>query len=149
MRLMLVTLVAGCLSQRSIVPDDSPDLPGAGDRCRSDAQCRDGDLCAHNSMCMVASELRTVHVNWTVDGMPASQTVCDPLGNLEIEFGTTQPVNDPQLAFSPLACAEGRFSIDKMPMTWTVVKITGRAIEAQSATIDAATGETTLALTSR
>jgi hypothetical protein len=147
----LATLVAGCLAQRPILSsDDSADPPGGtGNSCRSDAQCSDGALCAHNSTCIAASELRTVHVNWTVDGMPANQTACDPLGTLEIEFGTTQSVSNPQLTFSPLACAEGKFSIDKMPMTWTGVKISGRRIEAQSGTIDAATGETTLALTSR
>jgi hypothetical protein len=149
MRVMLVTLVAGCLSQRSFPTDDSPDPPGTGNRCSSDAQCRDGALCAHNSTCMAASELRTVHVNWTVDGMPANQTVCDPLGQLEIEFGTNQPVTTAQLTFSPLACAEGKFTIDKMPMAWTAVKISGREIDAKSGTIDAVTGETTLALVSR
>jgi hypothetical protein len=79
--------------------------------------------------------------------MPASATTCNPLPALEIEFDASGPAANPHLSFAPVACAEGEFSIDKLPMAFTSVRLGDHQVGWKSATIDAATGDAALDLT--
>lgn len=147
-RALLVIVLAGCVQQAASTADDTVDPPRPGRSCSSDAQCTGGFQCAHTGACFSPSDLRAVQVNWTVDGMPATATACDALGALEITFEGTAALSKP-LTFLPLACAEGRFSIDKMPRELGMVKIGDRQIGWQSTEIDATTGSATIDLISR
>jgi hypothetical protein len=137
MRVLLVLLLAGCLHRGNRSPDGS---------CDDDSQCGDGEVCARNEQCLPQAEVHAVHVTWTIDGQPANRTTCDPLPALEIEFEATGPVVHAPLAFSPVACDQGSFPIDKLPTAFTTVKLGSARHGWKSATIDATTGEAVIDL---
>jgi hypothetical protein len=128
MRLLVMALVvcsalSGCAS-------DPP--------CNVDSDCSDGDLCARNAVCLPSSRIRAVHVTWTVQGMAASETTCTGMEGLNIEFRTSSEYKP--LGYASVPCAEGAFSVDKLPTAFTVVRMY-RGVLSRSATIDATTGE--------
>ena len=142
MRGVLLVLLAGCTS---------PGDPGAGGpdgRCESDDQCG-GDVCARNGVCLPASEIRPIHVTWTLQGMPASQTTCASSPDLEIDFYT--PTGGyggygGYIGFAPVPCEEGAFSIDKLPTSFTVVQLGQQRYNGEAAMLDAATGSAAIDL---
>ena len=118
MRVLVVMLLAGCVEP---IPPDATRGPIIPTLCHQDTQCTAGNVCARNEGCLPPSEIREVHVTWTVGGMPANATTCDAALDLEIQFVATSPAANPRLGFAPVPCAEGKFSIDKLPIAFTLV----------------------------
>jgi hypothetical protein len=142
MRALLVmpALLAGCFDLGTSSSGPHAPLPGQGEdgRCQADRDCDSG-------LAWAPDELRPVHINWTVGGMPASVAACDARQDLEIDFQASAEHAEPHVAFSPVPCSAGRFSVDKLPASLTFVELGARSSLRQSATIDA-TGEANLDL---
>ena len=92
--------------------------PGGTDyECMADADCNSAQLiCSSTFQCMQPSQVRAIHVNWTLDEQPASPTTCGGAPTLQLSFtdinGTTG------WGYAPVPCAEGKFTIIKMPLTF-------------------------------
>ena len=138
MRGVLLLLLTSCLGSqgRSVEP---------GGRCQSDDGCGGGEVCARNSHCYELSDIRAVQVTWTVAGEPADATTCSESPNLEIDFQTGRDLDD-DLGFAPVPCVSGKFSIDKLPLDFTRVRLGSNRLGFQSGTLDRATGELQLDL---
>jgi hypothetical protein len=97
-------------------------LSGCGDPtdCSTD-QCGGGDVCARNDECLPPSEVRTVHVSWTIRGVAASPTNCSRTPSFYVLFGSFQQ-ND-TYGYEPVPCEAGLFTIDKLPKRYTSVQI--------------------------
>lgn len=93
---------------------------GSGGDCEVDADCSNG-VCARNSECLPAAEVRSVRVSWTIRGMPASATTCTPHPNFYLLFASSQ-VND-TFGYEPVPCASGLFTVDKLPRRFVSVEI--------------------------
>jgi hypothetical protein len=150
--LVLLASSAGCIDRTAFPPDDpggflnpgDPGFPGSG--CHSDAECTGGTVCARAGGCTAPADIRAVHINWTVNGKPASTAACDTRQSLEIDFSTGSDSNA-HLGYAPVPCAEGKFTIDKLPMYFNFVQLGERRSLWRSAAIDAVTGEAALDLT--
>jgi hypothetical protein len=143
---MLLASCAGCTQQStSIGPfDPGGSIGGAG--CRVDADCGSGEVCARVGGCWVADQVRYVFVTWTVNGGPASAAACDQHESLELDFQGSATDAQPHLGFAPVPCAEGKFTVDKMPTVFTYVELGEPRALRQSATIDDASGEAAIDL---
>ena len=93
----------------------------SGYGCQSDAACGSGYVCARNGECTTASNVRVVHVNWTVKGVAASDASCVGSPKLDISFSTSASAE--MFGFSPVPCDAGRFTIDKLPLRYTQVDL--------------------------
>jgi len=153
MRVLLVMLLAGswgCIVQGRSSGDDSGgwSFPGGTPegKCQSDSACSDGDVCARSGACLPPSQVHPVHVTWTLRGMPASRTTCGGTLDLQISFAMDAGIDD--LAYAPVPCIEGKFTVDKLPNWYTQTRL-GRATSNpawQSAKIDGVTGDAMLDL---
>lgn len=130
MRVLVVMLLAGCVEP---IPPDNIGGPIIPTLCHQDTQCEAGEVCARNDGCWPPSEIREVHVTWTVGGMPANATTCDAAPDLMIQFVATSPATNPRLGYAPVPCAEGEFSIDKLPIAFTLVGLGPRGLDLQPA----------------
>lgn len=95
--------------------------PGGGDECMIDDDCRGDLVCARNTQCLPASEVRVVRVTWTVRGEPASAAACASAPELYVLFYSAQ-VGD-AFGFAPVPCEIGLFTIDKLPRRYVSVEI--------------------------
>jgi hypothetical protein len=100
-----------------IVALSSTGCPGS--RCEQDADCA-GEVCTRTGECLAADFVREVQVRWTLRGAAPSAMTCAAFEPLGIEFRST--VED-KLTFSPLACAAGLFTVDKLPRRMTTALI--------------------------
>lgn len=144
MRGLALVLLVGCTVSGERIPGD-PDGPVIGHgSCRSDRGCMTGDLCARNNVCYRASQIRAVHALWTVGGMAANQTTCSGSTDLELEF--RNPDDGDHVGYVPVPCSAGKFTVDKLPTTFTVAKLRqGDAWQTQM--VDRATGDAMFDLT--
>jgi hypothetical protein len=95
--------------------------PGSSDgECKVDGDCGSG-VCARDSECLPASEVRSIRVTWTIRGQAASDATCAGTPNFYVMFASSQ-VND-FFGFEPVPCKSGVFSVDKMPRRFTSVEI--------------------------
>jgi len=148
MRGVLLLLLASCNvsgSDRTGDDDGSVVPVGPSGRCTTDDQCSSGQVCARTSRCYATSQIHAVHVTWTVDGLPASATTCGTAADLEIYFRGDQSRDD-SIGFLPVPCVAGKFSIDKLPISYTQVQLGGGDVAWQSGILDEDTGEATLDL---
>jgi hypothetical protein len=105
---LALLLIAGC--------------PGGSDgECTIDAHCRDGEVCARDGSCAAPSEVRAVRTTWTVRGQPASATTCASHPDLFINFLGPGPGDT--IAYSPVPCAIGQFTMDKLPLRFRQVEL--------------------------
>jgi hypothetical protein len=151
--LVLVAGLAGCLDLNPFPPGDPGDIVNPGDPggfpsvgCHSDADCTGGNVCARVGGCAAPASIRAVHISWTVNGKPASTAACDTRQSLEIDFLTDDGSNA-HVGYAPVPCAEGKFTIDKLPTYYGSVSLGERWTPSQSTMIDAVTGEAALDLT--
>jgi hypothetical protein len=123
----------GCAAQ----PDSrhgqnvGPGNPGSDSYgCQDDADCAypgaEGPICARDGECLRADEVRVGHVEWTVSGQPASAAACAAAPDLELLF-LAGGVNE--FGYSPVPCAEGEFTVDKLPVAEYYGASTGVTIE--------------------
>jgi hypothetical protein len=136
---LVLGLVGGCFTQSSStnVPYDPYDPNGGGwgtgnggsggstgFGCHADTDCNAGsattNVCARDGECMTADAVRIVHVSWTVRGQVASASSCTAAPRLDITFADPSGYS---FGFAPVPCAEGRFTVDKMPKTFTSVSL--------------------------
>jgi hypothetical protein len=94
--------------------------------CEADTDCvGSGQVCARDGECLDSSGVRTIHVNWTVSGQPASAAACVNAPDLMLTF-FDGAVGDPdgyEFGFAPVPCPEGKFTIDKMPLVYTGIDL--------------------------
>ena len=88
--------------------------------CHLDTECGTGYVCARDGECLTSAETRTIHVTWTVAGAPADATSCANAPHLDITFLNA---SQEQFGFSPVPCAEGKFTIDKLPTRFDTVEL--------------------------
>jgi hypothetical protein len=149
MRALLAVLLVGCTWSSSADGelDQGPPLPGRpaeGHRCRSDSACSGGELCARTGTCLPVSQIRAVHVLWTIGGAPADAAACTAVPSFAVGFRTDD--TDGHLDYSPVPCELGKFTVDKLPTTFTTVRLTHRD-KTETAKIDAGTGDAVFDLT--
>jgi hypothetical protein len=136
---LVLGLVGACVTQ-----DTSPDYGGGGyggddgggggggggnygGYCGSDSDCiselGSGYVCARDEECELASNVRTVRITWTVMGQAAGSASCSSSPDLELLFNQTGQLSGTnyEFGFAPVPCAEGVFSIDKLPDYYTYV----------------------------
>jgi hypothetical protein len=130
----LALLVGGCIISESGDTDyyPPPDNGGgwgsgwgggggtSGYGCLNDAACPSGFACARDGNCVSPSQLRVVHVNWTLRDRPASEMTCAASVNLAITFTDTMLA---EFGFAPVPCKAGRYTVDKMPLRYTSVTL--------------------------
>ena len=123
MRLALALLLVGCTQ-----PDPGPgtwtdpptgDPPGYSYGCQSDAECSP-NVCARDGSCQPAANLVTAHVAWTVQGQPASASTCTAAPDLDLELSG---VGVSGFGFEPVPCAEGKFTVTKLPKDYDQVRL--------------------------
>ncbi|HEY5925482.1 MAG TPA: hypothetical protein VIV11_27545 [Kofleriaceae bacterium] len=142
MRLALAALLlTGCIIEP---PDSGPDYPPPGGDsgwgsgwgggggtggygCQSDAACGTGNVCARNGECTIASNVRIVRTTWTMRDQEASDTTCASAKQLDITFHTSGAGLDDQFGFSPVPCSAGKFTVDKLPLRYTMVSLARRS----------------------
>jgi hypothetical protein len=98
-----------------------------GGYCGSDSDCvselGSGYVCARDEECQLASNVHTVRITWTIMGQAAGSDTCSSSPDLELLFGQDGELSgtDYEFGFAPVPCAEGVFSIDKLPTYYTDV----------------------------
>ena len=90
-----------------------------GMECNVDAEC-DGEVCARDQFCHPVSEVREVRVTWTIRGMPATIASC---GNTDLFINFLGGAQREALAYAPVPCATGQFSVDKLPRAYGSVEL--------------------------
>jgi hypothetical protein len=130
--LALPLLLAACIQQTDPNPGSGPTPdpgwgtgPGGtggneGFGCHQDSDCGAYAVCARDGECLSPSIVRTIHVSWTVSSQPASADTCATAPHLDLTF--IDPNGD-QFGFSPVPCAEGKFTVDKMPSSYGTVEM--------------------------
>jgi hypothetical protein len=140
-------LVAACQAP----PDDYPPYtydpgnpyPPDNGGCNSDADCGTGNICARDFSCIPPSEAYVAHISWTIGGKQATTATCASLPDLDLQFMTTDQY---YFGFSPIACDQGKFTIDKLPTWYVETSIGPEGDRGTTARIDPTTGVATLDL---
>jgi hypothetical protein len=130
MRLALALVVlAGCIQETYSDPPTSGGGWGTGPGgtgghtsfgCHVDSDCG-ADVCARNGSCVTPDSVKTVHVSWTMNGQPASEQTCAFAPHLDISFYASSTGDE--FGFSPVPCAEGKFTVDKLPVWYVTVQL--------------------------
>ena len=125
---VLIVLAAGCIPVNEPAPGpdydyDSGGWTGSGGDpvygCRMDSECG-AQVCARNGNCYPATSIRAVVTTWTVGGEVASVASCTGHPDLSIRFATT---SGDSFGFAPVPCRNGKFTIDKLPTSYTRVEL--------------------------
>ena len=109
--LLALTLAAGC-------PLGTGNGGTQGGECEVDRQCND-QVCARDGVCTDARDVRAVKVTWTVNGVPPNPAACP--SDFYVQFQTVDPADS--LGFSPVPCAIGQYTIDKLPKRFSSVEL--------------------------
>jgi hypothetical protein len=134
MRLWLLVLTLGLPLGGCITPDPGPGSSGGwgsgygggggggGFGCHQDSDCGGGStvVCARDGECLASSQVKTVHVTWTLKGAAAGAITCAASSDLDLTFAAGA---GDQFGFSPVPCAEGKFTVDKLPTWYTEVEL--------------------------
>ncbi len=94
---------------------------GTSGDCSIDTDCRTGSVCARNSECLPADEVRAVRITWTNNGQPANDMLCARTPNFYVLFGGTQAYDT--FGYEPVPCRAGLFTVDKLPRRFVSVEI--------------------------
>jgi len=122
--------------------------PVGGGECTLDSDCVGGDVCANTHDCRAAGAVTRLVIRWTLWGAPADASNCAGLGDLEITIrDREEPAN--VASWSPVPCAAGRFTFDKLPVEYDRCEIHApRTGESHEDVIPAGGGELTFDMTS-
>ncbi len=124
-------------------PVDPGGFSGHGG-CQRDSACSLGELCTRTGACLVASDVRAVHVSWTLSGRQADANTCRVQPNLLINIHASGDRG--HVSYAPVPCVAGKFSVDKLPKSFDQVELgRERGGDTRSGMIDGA-GEATLDL---
>jgi len=110
-----------------------------------DSWCSTGEVCVRTGGCAPVDQVRAIHVYWTLSGKPADATTCERAPSLYLQI--SQP-GEFGPGWAPVPCSQGKFTVDKIPTSYTEVDLSRRGSGAppQHGTIDATTGEVTIDL---
>ncbi len=94
-----------------------------GSDCRDNGEgtCGGDLVCARNSECLPASDVRLVRITWTVRGAAASDGSCGAHPALYLLFYGVDS-ND-VFGYAPVPCDVGLFTIDRLPSRFVGVEI--------------------------
>lgn len=92
--------------------------------CLQDSDCNPNGgsayICSRVEECLMPSEVRTLHVRWTVSGQAAGSASCASAPALELELGITGE-GEFDFGWAPVPCVEGEFTVLAMPSYYTQV----------------------------
>ena len=155
---LLVVFLVACLPRPGTIDDPGPGSGsdpfggpsgnggGSGVQCNFDTNCDPGLLCARSHSCTSPDQLRVVHARWTMRGMPAGQDTCAAAPSLMITFAAPGMISE-RLSYAPVPCAEGVFTIDKLPLSYYQVQLARESGgPPASANVDAVTGDAAMDL---
>jgi hypothetical protein len=108
-RALAFVLVAGCAGPAS-APGD----------CNGASGCGADQVCTRDHQCLPPDQVRAVHVTWTVSGAPASATSCAAAPDLVLDLRSRRGAS---LGFEPVPCAEGVFTVDRLPTDYDMVEL--------------------------
>jgi len=131
MRIAAFALMAGLVGC-SLTPS------GSGGECQSDSQCGD-DVCARSGECLARSNIRSVTIKWTVNGVAADASSCTAHPDLYLQFDGADYGDT--LRFAPVPCREGSFFIDKLPKRYMQVELGSEGGASDVSPIDKATAQ--------
>jgi hypothetical protein len=140
---LLCAVLSGCPSDTGDSGGDDVFGPGSGSGpCRDDTDCSGGAVCARDSQCYSAAQVRDIHVRWTLRGQPADAGTCADAPDLEISISSSSGASG-ALGFSPVPCRSGKFSVDKAPRSLDTAALwrDGGRGEPEMAAIDRVTGD--------
>jgi hypothetical protein len=102
-------------------------FPQGDYQCDLDTDCSGGEVCARTHECLAASDVRSVKIDWTIEGQPDTVTGCPALGltDMTIQFTGDQT----ELSFAPVPCAGGSYFIDKLPLRFSEVSLAGNTAD--------------------
>ena len=144
MRALILVVLVGCVERTAPPFDPPPGLqPPAALGCTRGSACASDEVCARDGECLPPDQVRAVHIDWTVSGAAASDTTCSAAPVLRLDLSSS--TGGGHLGFAPVPCAEGKFSIDVLPIAFDHVAL-GSSLGFEQAAIDPATGEATLDL---
>jgi hypothetical protein len=127
--MLVLTLGGACVSQDTYPPSGGGGWGsgyggGGGPQgfgCEQDSDCGGaGSVCARDGECVSPSQLTTIHITWTVQGAAASASTCASVPDLDLTFFDS---GQAEFGFSPVPCAEGKFTIDKLPSWFTAAEL--------------------------
>lgn len=101
--------VAACRTPMSDDGGGDDFLPPGGDSCGG--FCSSGFECTRTGDCLPPSQIRAIHLQWTIQGQPASEDTCAPAPLFYVNFFSS--FTGEQVGFAPVPCKEGKFTIDK------------------------------------
>ena len=117
--------------------DDEPGVFSGHGGCQRDSACATGELCTRSGACLPASEVRAIHVTWTLSGQPADANTCrvEPRLRINIHASTDRG----RVSYAPVPCVAGKFTVDKLPRSFNQVELGRERGDApRSAMIDTA-----------
>lgn len=102
-------------------------FPEGNYQCDVDDDCSGGEVCARTHECLAATEVRSVKIDWTIDGQTDVATGCAALGlsDMTIQFTGDQT----EISFAPVPCAGASYFIDKLPLRFDAVSLAGNATD--------------------
>ena len=120
MRSLITTLalLGACTTTTQLM---DPPVPPPTPECTTNADCGD-DVCGRDAFCSAPSDVRTVHVSWTINHQAADATTCAPSPIFDVEF-QTDPISADRggtIDFARVPCDEGLFTIDRIPTKYWV-----------------------------
>lgn len=83
--------------------------------------CGAGLECTRAGACLPPSEIRAVHVTWTVYAHPAGDDTCTTAPQLWVK--AVSSATSAAIGFAPVPCSEGAFTIDKLDLGYDNVEI--------------------------
>jgi hypothetical protein len=92
--------------------------------CDQDFECSGGEVCARTHECLTPSQVRALNVTWTVTGVDDVATACPTAGLESLTISYTSP-DAPTLTFAPVMCTLGLYRIDKLPVWFERVELSG------------------------
>ena len=94
--------------------------------CDQDSECSSGEVCARTHECLTPGEVRSLRVRWTIDGQTDTVTECAAraIGDLTIVFSGG---SGESLTYTPVPCPGGLYFIDKLPLRFDQVELSGYA----------------------
>ena len=92
--------------------------------CDQDVECSGGEVCARTHECVTPSQVRELRVTWTVTGTADVATACPTAGLDSLTISYTSP-DHPSLTFAPVMCTLGLYRIDKLPVWFERVELSG------------------------
>lgn len=150
-RWLVIVMMVGCRGMEAMpAPDARPLNQDETGRCGDHPPCPDELVCTRfQHFCLPSQDVYTVHVRWTIRGLPPSAVTCAPAPDLSIGFKTSTELDYPYGA-APVPCRVGLFSVDHVNRTVNEVALGalgGTSDTFPHTMIDPATGDATIDLT--